>query len=88
MCNCINDKLEKTKVRIIQELPECADKSTFRASFLNEVPRFNSKKPDVSLVVGYQYYKNKNDGARYKQITKGTVNLAMSYCPFCGEKYV
>lgn len=87
MCNCINQTLEKVKEHLLDSLPENYDESTFTADFQNRVFRFDGKNNDVMLGINYEYYRKKEDGTRYKNKTKDSISLAMSYCPMCGEEY-
>ncbi|RYU50014.1 hypothetical protein [Aliivibrio finisterrensis] len=87
MCNCLNETLAEITEKITDILPRETDKSTLSVEYKNKLLRFDGKENNVMIGVSFDYYKIKKDTTRAKNKTKGNVNLAMSYCPFCGDKY-
>ena len=87
MCNCLNETLVEITEKITDTLPKDADKLTLNVEYQNQFFRFDGKENNVMVGISFDYYKIKKDTTRAKNKTKGNVNLAMSYCPFCGDKY-
>lgn len=87
MCDCLNEMLTKLKEKIEDQIKDSADLSTLSADYEGRVFRFDGKKNDVLLNVGYKYFKVKKGGGRHKSATTSKISLAMACCPVCGEKY-
>ncbi len=88
MCDCLNETLNEVKNKVKDLIVNDADFSTLDINYSGRVMRFDGKKNDVMIKVNYSFFKLKKDGERAKNRTKSYINLAMSYCPICGEKYV
>lgn len=87
MCNCNSDMLVKIQDRVKETLPK-HDEKTFKADWQNKVWRLDDNPGDVMLSVNYEYLRLKESGVEYKNKTKGSISMSMTYCPFCGVKYV
>ena len=87
MCNCLNETLTEVMGKVADSLSENADKSTLKVEYKNRFLRFDGKENNVMIGISFDYYKVKKDTTHAKNKTKGSINLAMSYCPFCGDKY-
>lgn len=85
-CTCFNDVLEKVKTHIREKLP--ADATEFDAEWENV--SFVLASGDFPLVnprIKYEYRQMKRDGSPAKNLTKDSLTMFCSYCPFCGRKY-
>lgn len=87
MCNCLSETLAEITEKIASDLPNDADKSTFNVEYQNRFIRLDGKENNVMIRVSFDYYKIKKDETRAKNKTNGSTNLAMRYCPFCGNEY-
>ena len=85
-CTCFDDLLEKVKTHIKSKLPE--NTTEFYAEYENV--SFVLASGDFPLVnprIKYEYRQMKRDGSPAKNLTKDSVTMFCSYCPFCGRKY-
>ena len=85
MCKCFVEHLKKVENEKV--LPSIkGNTSDFKINWVNEVFFFDSKeKIPVVIPIEYSYRGEKVDGSPCKNLTKGTVNMIMRFCPFCGE---
>ena len=80
MCDCFKTVLEKIEPMIKPE--KCEE---FSFDWRDRVLRFDGG-IGVGLYVQAEYYKVKKDGSKFANKTKDSRFMALSYCPFCGEK--
>lgn len=86
MCNCQNEVLERVSNKIKSDLlPKNTIPETVVIEWENRA--FTSKGMQIGLPVRYEYQKEKSNGEPYKNKNSDKVNLFMTYCPFCGEKF-
>lgn len=82
MCTCINDMKQK----LMNELPEKYEK--FKSMEIESVECddeayiFGKQSTMQQISIPFTIYHKP-----YKRKKRTTVNISVSYCPFCGEKY-
>jgi len=84
-CDCLKTFLAKITENLKGQLSE-KESATFRAEWQNAALIFegNAMVMKVSVPVAYNYQRFKKSGEPHKNLTRDTVNMLMSYCPFCG----
>ncbi|NUZ10015.1 hypothetical protein HUZ36_04410 [Pseudoalteromonas sp. McH1-7] len=85
-CDCLSKSLANVTSHIEKGLPNNALDSSLLTRWENSSFRLDTGKSEVMLPVRYEYQKQKVCGELYKNKTKGHVNIAMTFCPMCGEK--
>jgi len=86
-CKCMSEVLEKAKANILGQLPKHRPDS-FLAEWENEFFTLGGEaglNHSVGLPIAVTYHRLKNNGQPYSHTTKVSINVFMSYCPFCGE---
>lgn len=83
MCNCMDEMLQMATERVKPNLPE-HNPATLKFEWQNKMIRLDGSKNTVMLPISIQYRRTKAGGSEYKNTTKDTINMAMTYCPFCG----
>ncbi len=87
MCNCLEEIGAKVHARIMERVPEGAEVSKgFDTGWDGTVLSFTSGKLHVMMTYKLAYRMKKKNGEMAKNLTKTECSVAMSYCPFCGEK--
>jgi len=83
MCDCFETTLEKISEKIKENIPKKAIE--YKCDWKGRVLRFDGGL-GVGLYVESEYRNIKKDSTPYAN--KKTVSnfVALSYCPFCGEK--
>lgn len=84
MCDCINNTVEKIKNHVSNQAGEIA-KDSLRVKFRNCVNALPDLREVLSFPVDIAYRRVKNSGEPYKNMTRDSVLLKASFCPFCGE---
>lgn len=85
-CTCFEDALQKVKQHVAAKLPTGA--TEFEVEWENMAFILAAGDyPSVNPRVAYSYRQQKRDGTPAKNLTKGTLSMFCSYCPFCGRKY-
>lgn len=88
MCNCLSESLVRVNEKVIEQLPSRAVKESFNSEYVGKVFRFSGNTDNnVMLGIDYSYQMEKVNGELMKNKSKGSISLAMSYCPMCGEKF-
>lgn len=84
-CKCFDEILAKVTENLKGQVPE-SERESFEASWENQaiVVTDDALVTKIGLPVRYEYRRVKKSGEPYKAATKGSVNMMMSYCPFCG----
>jgi hypothetical protein len=85
-CNCMETVLENAQKKVLDKAPNHLP-DTFKVRWKNSffVLGGHKTREAVALPVNVKYRQVKNSGEPYKNITSDTINVFMSYCPFCGE---
>lgn len=86
-CECTKTMLEKVDESIRKTLPSNVVDGSYESQWQNKVYRLDGGKNDVMLGVNIEYQQSKKDGTHYKNKSKKHIHVAMTFCPFCGEKY-
>lgn len=87
MCNCTGETLAVIKEKILNLLPENIQEGSFSIDWEHKVFRLDGKGNNVVMPVAYEYRSVKKDGTPYRNASRSTVSIHMTYCPFCGEKF-
>lgn len=89
MCNCNEEILEKINDRIKEDLTgKNVLFDQYRGRWSHGIMRLDkSTGGNVMMNVDYQYQGFKSNGDQKKNKTKGSMLMAMSFCPFCGVEY-
>lgn len=88
MCNCNKNTLEVIDGVIKEQLEKGGKFEGYSSRWSNGIIRLNGKKGgDVMMNVEYEYQGFKVNGAEKKNKTKGSMFMAMTFCPFCGAEY-
>ncbi len=84
-CKCFDQVIEKVNEQLKQQLPE-KESETFRSRWKNQsiFLQAGAMSEKVALPIEYEYQKFKKSGEAYKNITRDSISVTMSYCPFCG----
>jgi len=84
-CECFTKTLKRVNEKLKAQLFE-KEAATLNAEWQNAAIIFeeNTVVMNVSVPVSYNYQKFKKSGEPHKNVTKDTINILMSYCPFCG----
>lgn len=87
MCNCIEEIGAKAHARIMERVPDGAEVSNgFDTGWDGTVLSFTSGKMHVMMRYKLAYRMKKQNGEMAKNLTRTECSIAMSFCPFCGEK--
>lgn len=87
MCNCINEIGEKIEAKLMDEVPDGAEISKgFDTGWDGTVMLLGTGKLHVMLKYKLAYRIKRKNGEMAKNKTHSECSVAMSYCPFCGEK--
>ena len=81
MCNCLDVVLNKVSENLKQK-KEVLD---FTCDWKGKVLRFDGG-CGVGLYIEREYRSIKKDGTPFSNKTKSEHFVALSYCPFCGQK--
>ena len=84
ICNCFEEALEGAKKHLVSKLPEGA--TEFSADWKGGVFFFSGDHVPVNPAVSYEYRAVKKDGTPAKNLTKNSLTLLASHCPYCGRK--
>ncbi len=88
MCKCLEESLVRVNEKVIAQLPSRAVSDTFKSDYDGKVFRFSGNTDNnVMLGINYSYQMKKVNGEMMKNKSKGSISLAMRYCPMCGEKF-
>lgn len=83
-CNCFDISLgnaeEHAKAKLPKHRPE-----TLRVRWVNGGFAGATLRPVVTLPIAVSFRAIRTNGEPYKNTTHKELNMAMSYCPFCGE---
>ncbi|HFD4079508.1 hypothetical protein P3632_22015 [Vibrio parahaemolyticus] len=83
-CNCFEENLNKIKEHIKEDLP--SDITEFKANWDGAAFILSGDRVPVNPKVNYEFRGTKRDGSPAKRLTKVSVRVFCSYCPFCGRK--
>ena len=85
-CKCFDEILEKVTENLKGQLPE-REAASFDAEWQNKSIVLGEKEltTRIGLPISYEFQKIKKSGEPYKNLTKDSIKVMMSYCPFCGE---
>ncbi|ROV60184.1 hypothetical protein EGH82_10290 [Vibrio ponticus] len=83
-CNCFEETLGKIKGHLESQLPVGA--TEFNASWKGAALFFSGDRVPVNPEIAYQYRAMRRKQTPAKNLTKKTVGIMCSYCPFCGRK--
>ena len=83
MCNCFKEILEEISDKIKEKVPKNA--TEYECDWKGRVLRFDGGL-GVGLYVEHGYRNVKKDGSPYSNKKKESNFVALSFCPFCGEK--
>lgn len=86
MCNCATTVLESVEKHVLTSAGEIVPDS-LTGDFVNKVLRFDGKKNNIMVPTKFSYTRITDKGVPYKKQTHETINISMSYCPFCGASY-
>ncbi|MCK4500238.1 hypothetical protein KAU11_07060 [Candidatus Babeliales bacterium] len=85
MCNCFENTLERIRDKIKENIPTNAIE--YECDWKGKVFRFDGGL-GIGLYVEYEYRNIKKDSTPYANKKRESNFIALSYCPFCGEKIV
>lgn len=85
-CTCFDDVLERVKTHIKAKLPENATEFEANWKHMSFVVSGGDYSP-VNPQIDFSYRQMKRDGSPAKNLTKDSISMFCSYCPFCGRKY-
>lgn len=83
-CNCFQETLEKTKEHLSKQLPDGA--TEFEVSWKNFAFFFSGDRAPVNPEIEYKYRAMRRNQTPAKNLTKKTIGIMCSFCPFCGRK--
>lgn len=83
-CNCFEETRNKAKEHIRAKLPE--DIVDFSVSWKDSAIFFSGDHVPVNPSLEVTYRKIKKDKIPAKNLTKDSIGIMCSYCPFCGRK--
>lgn len=83
MCNCLEETLDKVNEKIKERVPKKA--TEFKSDWKGKVFRFDGG-CGVGLYIEWEYRNAKKDGTPYANKKKEESFIALTFCPFCGEK--
>lgn len=83
-CNCFDENLERIKEQVIAHLPDGA--TDLRVEWKGRTFFFSGDRLPVNPRVNIEYRKMKKDKTPAKHITRDSVGILCSYCPFCGRE--
>lgn len=83
-CNCFDTVMENVTEKVKQQLPK-HDPDTLRLRWEHSMFRLDNSKIQVMLPISITYRKEKVNGEPYKNFTNDSINIAPSFCPFCGK---
>ncbi len=84
-CSCFETMLEKVKECIASKLPEGA--TEFNANWEDSTLLLcGSDHVPVNPRIAYRYRAIKKDQTPAKNLTKDSLVIMCSYCPFCGRQ--
>lgn len=83
-CTCFKDNLARIEEHVRKDLP--GNITEFKASWAGEAFFFSGDRVPVNPSVNYEYRDVKKDGSPAKRLTRKSVSIFCSYCPFCGRK--
>lgn len=83
-CNCFDENLERIKERVIAQLPD--DATDLKVEWEGYSFFFSGDRVPVNPKVNIEYRKMKKDKTPAKNLTKESVRMLCSYCPFCGRE--
>lgn len=87
MCDCFETVGGRMKQRLMEKVPEGSEVSKgFDTEWENKCLSLSTGKAMVMLKYKLAYRAKKKDGSPAKNLTRMEGNVAMNYCPFCGEK--
>jgi len=84
-CKCFSNMLDKVKEQLMPQIPEGATEVDFRwqdATFFLDGGDYSPVNPKVQV----KYRKPKKGGGHAKSVTKDSISILCTYCPFCGRK--
>lgn len=89
MCNCIKDVKDKLEAHLKEKIKPETVYSYDEIGFDNECFMLNNNSLGTSIGIPFsiQYFRKKKDGTKANNLTKVKINLFMTYCPMCGEKF-
>jgi hypothetical protein len=80
----MKNMLVKVADKVKEDSPKHVD---FGINWKGKVFRFDGSDNDVMLQAEYSMIRLKKDDTPHARRTTETISVAMSYCPFCGEKF-
>ena len=81
MCNCFDMVLS----RVTEKLKPKKEVAGFKTDWKGQVLRLDGG-CGIGLYVESEFYNIKKDGTLFANKTKDSHFIALSFCPFCGEK--
>lgn len=86
-CKCFDTVKDKAVQKVVDGTRKKIVEGSVTAKWRGEMYRLSDKiSAEVMLSVETEMRLIKKDGKPEQRLTKQQVNVAMSYCPFCGEK--
>jgi hypothetical protein len=79
--------LEKVKEATRPNLPKKLVEGSLEFAWANKFIRLDDSNSSVMLPVNVKYRKEKSNGEPHKNFNSDSINIAMTYCPFCGAKF-
>ena len=83
-CDCFEKNLSIITEKLRTELPDGA--TEFEVSWTGAALFFSGDYVPVNPEVNYQYRAMKTNQTPAKNLTKKTIKILCSYCPFCGRE--
>lgn len=90
MCNCLKEVSAKMETHQKKQIGMEKVYSFENIGFDHQSLIFGSDSGFTGMAIGLpftiEYWAKKKDGSKATRLTKDTVKVFMTYCPFCGEK--
>ncbi len=83
-CNCFDEGLGRAKAHIKDSLPETA--IDLLVTWESCAFFFSGDHVQVNPKLNISYRKIKKDGTPARNLTKDSMTILCSYCPFCGRE--